>query len=279
VRTPRIAGIGTAGAPRWRHLPWLLLAPVIGLAAPGCDSRPDDATPPGGRAQPIRIVALGDSTTEAGWEGNAKIVYPERLDAALKLHGVEAEVINAGISDTTSLQAVERLDTDVRRHAPDYVIVQFGINDSWIDASKGRTAPRLTLDRYGDCLRTIIETLRSDGAEVILMTPNPMRWSAMYGDELRDPALGFDFDDPRGINRLLDVYAERTREVAREQKVPLVDVLERFEAHGRVPGQDVRDLLIPNDDIHPNDAGHALIAQWLLEVILADLAASSEVAH
>jgi len=80
----------------------------VALAAPGCDSRPDDATPPGGRARPIRIVALGDSTTEAGWEGNAKSVYAERLAAALEAHGVEAEVINAGISDTTSLQAVER---------------------------------------------------------------------------------------------------------------------------------------------------------------------------
>jgi acyl-CoA thioesterase-1 len=277
VQTARLARSGTFGARRRLH--GLLLATLVGLAALGCDLRPDGATPRGGREQPIRIVALGDSTTEAGWEGNAKTVYAERLAAALELHGVEAEVINAGISNTTSLQALERLDTDVRRHDPDYVVVQFGINDSWIDAGEGRTAPRLTLHQYGDCLRSIVETLRSDGAEVILMTPNPMRWSAMYGDELRDPALGFDFDDPRGINRLLDVYAERAREIARREEVPLVDVLERFEAHGRAPGQDVRDLLIPNDDIHPNDAGHALIAQWLLEVILADLAAdSSEVA-
>jgi lysophospholipase L1-like esterase len=71
----------------------------------------------------------------------------------------------------------------------------------------------------------------------------------------------------------------RARVVARQEKAPLVDVLALFEAYAHVPGQDVRDLLIPNDDIHANDAGYALIAQWLLEVILADLAAGrSEVA-
>ena len=253
----------------------LLIAVWIGLAAAACDLRSD--APPASRAtaHPMRIVALGDSTTEAGWEGNADSVYAERLAAALEARGIAVEMINAGISDTTSLQAVGRLDRDVRRHAPDYVIVQFGINDSWIDASLGRTSPRLTLDQYADNLRRIIQTLHSDGARVILMTPNPMRWSELYGSELRDPALGFDFEDPRGINRLLDVYTGRAREIAREEGVPLVDVAERFEAYGRVPGQSVDDLLIENDGIHPNDAGHALIAEWLLEVILADRAAAS----
>ncbi len=265
----------------------LLIASLVGLVAAHCDRRPD--APQVGRgpgraigapsdamrapARPIRIVALGDSTTEAGWEGNADSVYPERLVAALEARGFPVEMINAGLSDTTSVQAVARLDRDVRRHSPDYVIVQFGINDSWIDAHRGRTAPRLTIEEYADSLRRIVRTLRSDGARVILMTPNPMRWSELYGNELRDPALGFDFEDPRGINRLLDLYAERAREVARGEIVPLVDVSERFEAFGRAPGQSVDDLLIPGDGIHPSDAGHALIAGWLLEVILRDLGA------
>lgn len=251
----------------WPQL--IALACVFSL---GCPPNADDPAPSARSRTSIRIVALGDSTTEAGWEGNAKSVYPERLETALEARGIEVEMINAGISNTTSRQAVERLDSDVRRFDPDYVIIQFGINDSWIDASLGRTQPRLTLDEYEDNLKTIIATLRADGAKPILMTANPMRWSAMYGDELRDPALGFDFDDPRGINRLLDLYSQRVREIARDAKLPLVDVSERFEAYDRVPGQSIRDILIPNDDIHPNDAGHALIAEWLTQVLMADLA-------
>ncbi len=251
---------------------WPRLIALAGIVLIGC---PLDADGPASSARSkaaIRIVALGDSTTEAGWEGNAKSVYPERLEAALEARGIDVEMINAGISNTTSRQAVERLDSDVRRFDPDYVIIQFGINDSWIDASLGRTEPRLTLAQYEGYLESIIATLRADGAKPILMTANPMRWSALYGDELKDPALGFDFDDPRGINRLLDLYSERVREIAREEKVPLVDVSQRFEAYDRVPGQSIRDILLSNDDIHPNDAGHALIAEWLTEILIADLA-------
>ena len=245
---------------------------IVGLAVIGCVSDSDRLDPSARREGPIRIVALGDSTTEAGWEGNAASVYTERLEIALEVRGVDVEMINAGISNTTSGQAVERLDTDVRRFEPDYVIIQFGINDSWIDAYQGKTEPRMAIEEYAAALTTIITTLRADGAKPILMTANPMRWSEFYGDELKDPALGFDFDDPRGINRLLDVYSERVREIAREENVPLVDVSERFEAYDRVPGQSISEILLPNDDIHPNDAGHALIAEWLTEVLMADLA-------
>ena len=254
---------------------WSRILRLVGfgsLVLVACHFEPDDSASSARSDKPIRIVALGDSTTEAGWEGNAKSVYPERLEAALEARGIAVEMINAGISNTTSRQAVQRLDADVRRFDPDYVIIQFGINDSWIDASLGRTEPRLTLDEYAGYLRTIIATMRADGAKPILMTANPMRWSELYGDELRDPALGFDFDDPRGINRLLDDYSQRVRKIAREQNVLLVDVSERFEAYDRIPGQSIGDLLLPNDDIHPNDAGHALIAEWLTQALMADLA-------
>ena len=245
---------------------------IVGLAVIGCVSDSDRPDPSAPREVPIRIVALGDSTTEAGWEGNAEAGEAERLEIALEARGVDVEMINAGISNTTSGQAVERLDTDVRRFEPDYVIIQFGINEAWIDAYQGKTEPRMAIEEYAAALTIIITTLRADGAKPILMTANPMRWSEFYGDELKDPALGFDFDDPRGINRLLDVYSERVREIAREENVPLVDVSERFEAYDRVPGQSIGEILLPNDDIHPNDAGHALIAEWLTEVLMADLA-------
>jgi acyl-CoA thioesterase I len=242
-----------------------------GAAAIHCGTLSRDGAAADASRCSVRIVALGDSTTEA-WEGNAESVYPERLAADLEARGIDAELINAGASDTTSRDALARLDRDVRRFAPDYVIVQFGINDSWIDASEGRNAPRLTLDEYAANLEKIIRTLRADGTRAILMTPNPMRWSETYGHELRDLALGFDFDDPRGMNRLLDVYAARARDVARREQVPLVDVSARFEAYGRLPGRSVDALLLPNDGIHPNDAGHALIAGWLTDILMDELA-------
>lgn len=253
-----------------RALASALLAGGIALGA--CTGERDEAPAEDGAQQPIRIVALGDSTTEAGWQGNVESVYAERLERSLRAQGFDALVTNAGLSGTTSKQAVERLGRDVRRHRPDYVIIQFGINDSWIDAHEGRSEPRLTLDEFDMSLSTIVAKLRADGAKPILMTPNPMRWSELYGREYWDhPELGFDAEDPRGINRLLDVYAQRVRDIAHREGVPLVDVMERFEAYDRVPGQSISEILLPNDDIHPNDAGHAMIAEWLTALLVEDL--------
>ena len=44
--------------------------------------------------EPIRNAALGDSTTEAGWDGTAKLVYPERLVGELEVRGIEANVVS-----------------------------------------------------------------------------------------------------------------------------------------------------------------------------------------
>jgi lysophospholipase L1-like esterase len=126
----------------------------------------------------VRIVTFGDSTTAAArdWAPEIKEVYSDCLPAALASHGTRAVVINAGIGDTTTRQAVARLDHDVRRHHPDLVVVQFGINDSWIDVDEGKTKPRLTRAEFRHNLTLIAGRLKQDGAQVILMTPNPMRW-------------------------------------------------------------------------------------------------------
>jgi lysophospholipase L1-like esterase len=186
----------------------------------------------------------------------------------LAQHGIGAEVINAGIGDTTTREGRERLDTDVRSHAPDIVIIQFGINDSWIDADLGQTKPRLTREEFRDNLHYFIDTLSKDGAEVILMTPNPMRWSdPFYIDVFRKfPGL-LDTNDERGINALLDLYAKDVREVASDNNVALIDVFNVFEDYGKQPGKSINDLLLDGDGIHPNAEGQRRVCDLLTEQI------------
>ena len=158
----RLAGAGVA----------LLAAAVAGVSHAG----------PGPQAKTLRIVALGDSTTATAvdWAPSIKEVYADCLPGSLAKHGISATVVNAGIGDTTTRDALARLDRDVRRHRPGLVVIQFGINDSWIDVDQGETTPRLTRAEFRDNLRIIVHTLRADGARVVLMTPNPMRWADPY---------------------------------------------------------------------------------------------------
>jgi lysophospholipase L1-like esterase len=219
----------------------------------------------------LTIVALGDSTTAVDdWSGQHVAVYPDLLAEALATCGVRARVVNAGICGTTTRGARERLDRDVRAHAPDLVVIQFGINDSWIDLDEGRREPRLTRREFRDDLRALVRALTGDGARVVLMTPNPMRWADPYYIDAFAKAGGLlDTGSERGLDALLDLYAEDARTVARDDAVPLVDVHRAFEEYGGAPGQAVDDLLLERDGIHPSAAGQRLVCRLLAAEIAA----------
>ncbi len=219
----------------------------------------------------VRIVTFGDSTTASArdWAPEIKEVYSDCLPGALAPRGVGAIVINAGIGDTTTRQAVARLDRDVRRHHPDIVVVQFGINDSWIDVDEGKTKPRLTRGEFRRNLTLIARRLKQDGARVILMTPNPMRWrDPFYIKAFAEHTGLLDVQAARGIDRLLDRYAEDVRNLAKSESLPLVDVFDAFERYGNVPGQTIDDILLAGDGIHPNQAGQRLVCRLLVAQIV-----------
>jgi lysophospholipase L1-like esterase len=185
---------------------------------------------------------------------------------------VVAIVINAGIGDTTTRQAVARLDHDVRRHHPDLVVVQFGINDSWIDVDEGKTTPRLTRAEFRHNLTLIAQRLKQDGARVIFMTPNPMRWrDPFYIKAFAEHPGLLDVHAVRGIDLLLDQYAEDVRGVAKRESLPLVDVFDAFERYGNTPGQSIDDILLAGDGIHPNQAGQRLVCRLLAARIVGVL--------
>ncbi len=220
----------------------------------------------GASAQTVRIVALGDSTTAAArdWAPEIHEVYADCLPRALASVDVSVTVINAGIGDTTTREAVARLDRDVLRHHPDLVIVQFGINDSWIDVDEGKTRPRLSRAEFRANLKNIIRRVKRGRASVVLMTPNPMRWSDPYYIKAFSEHPGLlDVGKPRGIDRLLDVYAQDVRDVARGEDVAMIDVFEAFEQYGAAPGGSIDDLLLAGDGMHPNQTGQLLVCKLL----------------
>ncbi|MBI5817791.1 MAG: exo-alpha-sialidase [Verrucomicrobia bacterium] len=211
-------------------------------------------------AEPVTLVAFGDSTTALR---GSLTVYATILQEELR--GVR--VINAGIGGNTTEMGRARFDKDVLAHKPAIAIIQFGINDSAMDVWKKppATKPRVAPERYEANLRHFVETLKSRDARVILMTPNPLRWTPklkeMYGKPPYKP------DDPDGFNVLLDNYADIVRKVARETGAALVDAREAFAAQNRKTNETVDALLL--DGMHPNDRGQRLVAELLIDHLLA----------
>ena len=96
------------------------LAAGLALAATGLA--------PETRADELRILMLGDSLT-AGYGLASRDGLPARLEAALRARGIDARVIDAGVSGDTTAGGLARLDWALadRPHA---VIVALGANDA-----------------------------------------------------------------------------------------------------------------------------------------------------
>lgn len=214
---------------------------------------PDAAPLPGG------IVMFGDSTT-APRPGAVEKVYAQRVAEALQGVASSLTIHNAGVGGNTTKDALARMDRDVLAHQPRFVVVQFGINDSAIDVWKSPPAkePRVPLKEFEENLRAIVARTRAAGAKAILMTANPLRWTPqlkeLYGQPPYDVSRSDGFEAPKLVR-----YNETIRKLAAELHVPLVDIHKEFQQRGS-------DKLLL-DGMHPNDAGHEVIAQLLVPVI------------
>jgi acyl-CoA thioesterase-1 len=79
-------------------------------------------------AEPVRIVALGDSLT-AGYGLAAEAALPAQLERALRAKGYAVEIANAGVSGDTAAGGGARLDWSVPE-GTDAAIVALGANDA-----------------------------------------------------------------------------------------------------------------------------------------------------
>ena len=77
--------------------------------------------------QPVRILALGSSLTQ-GYGLPPGTEFTVQLQAALKKKGIDAQVINAGVSGDTSAGGLSRLDWSLADR-PTAAIIELGSND------------------------------------------------------------------------------------------------------------------------------------------------------
>jgi len=104
-----------------------------------------------------RIVLFGDSRMTE-WQS----VWP-----------VQYEVINRGISGSTSFQAFERLTRDVLDLDPDWVVVQVGVNDVVASRLVFGKARQKILDDIPANLENTLKIIARSGARVILIPVIP----------------------------------------------------------------------------------------------------------
>ena len=134
-------------------------APSVDIAAPAPLPRVAQRLANGG---PLRILAIGSSSTWGIGASSGRQAYPAQLKAILDatLRGIDAEIINRGGSGEVAEATAERLRTEVALQKPDLVLWQLGTNDA---------LSRVPPEDFEHTVHTTVAWLKSNNIDVVLV--------------------------------------------------------------------------------------------------------------
>ena len=181
------------------------------------------------------ILDFGDSLT-AGYGLAPEQAFPARLAAALHREGIEARIVNGGVSGDTTAGGLARLDWALA-DKPDLVILALGANDALrgIDPAAVR-----------DNLDKMIQKIEAGGAKLLLLgMVAPPNWGEEY---------------KRAFDRIFP-------ELARAYHVPLYPFF--------LEGVAMKPELNQPDGIHPNERGVAVLVDRIAPVVARLVAGAS----
>jgi lysophospholipase L1-like esterase len=197
-----------------------------------------------------KIVFLGDSITQGG---GGKTGYITLVKAALdeKNQDLAVETINAGISGNKVPDLQKRVERDVIKRMPQVVFIYIGINDVWHgEKNPANGTPK---DKFEDGLKEVIGKITASGAKVIVCTPT---------------VIGEKKDGGNKLDKQLDEYADVSRKVAKELKLPLCDLRKAFIEQLKVDNkEDKASGVLTGDSVHLNAAGNKLVADTMLKML------------
>ena len=221
---------------------WLSLISLLVLSIfSGCPSNPENPTETqvyrkNSTENSFRILILGDSLTE-GYGVSAQQAFPSLLEKKLNDEfssdkNSSYEIINAGISGSTSSGGVSRIEW-LLKSKPDFLILALGGNDGL------RGVP---IEETKNNLEKIILAAKSKDIPTLLAG---MKMPPNYGIEYTRE------------------FSKQFEDLANQEDVPLIPFL--LEGVGGNPAMNLPDR------IHPNPAGHQKIAETVFQNLINHL--------
>lgn len=192
-----------------------------------------------------KIIFFGDSLTALAVkdrnvpEGKG---YVPLVREALKAKGVEVDAVATGGHKVTDL--LKRVDKDVIEKKPTFVVIQIGVND----ASRG-----VTPDEFRSQLLELIGKLQAGGAQVLQCTCTCR-------------IEGYNLENEKGMDKKLDALAEVARGIAKEKKLPLVDLRKAFIDYWKKNNPDNQPKgFLTYDGNHWTETGHQYVSEQMLK--------------
>ena len=236
-----------------------------------------------------RVLVIGDSYTW-GYAVAEEEAYPQAADRMLRERGVpNVFVLNGGVPDYNSRQERQLLARLLPLYKPDAVVLGYVVNDAEPSTAMP-TPPEETyrhsrswfLTELAEVLnrrlfrRKLIPSAKDTPGQSYLdgFEPDSVKWrdSKQAIQEMRDlaAAAGASFTVLAlpDVTQNFDNYPwqpihEAVVRWGRELAIPTYDLLDG------VRGRNNQDLMVPWDG-HPNAEGHRRMAEFLVNLILAD---------
>jgi lysophospholipase L1-like esterase len=189
---------------------------------------------------PVKIVALGSSSTEGYGVTSPSYTYPNRLAEQLrrKYPTAHITVVNLGKGGQEVPDMVARLDTVLAEH-PDLVIWQFGTN---------MVVRRHETGNVAAVVEDGVSRMQAAGADVVLVDPQYV------------PAVNANKD---GASRMVKLISDVAR-LKRISVFPRFEVMRQWHEDDKMPFES----FVIKDGLHMNDWGYACFAQLLGDTII-----------
>jgi len=198
---------------------------------------------------PLKVVAIGSSSTYGAGASSPTKSYPSRLEVELRRHfaGHAVTVLNRGVNGDESPEMLARLERDVISESPHLVLWQVGTN------SLLRDRP---IDPHVGVLEDGIARLRTIRADVVLINPQ--------------------FAPKVIVKTDAEAMVDLLSAIAKTEKVDLFDryaMMRRWREVQHLPFES----FVSPDGLHMNDWSYGCLAKWL-GASIADAATRSTTA-
>jgi|GEM_PF-5397651 lysophospholipase L1-like esterase len=195
--------------------------------------------------RPIVIAGFGASTMRGWRPGLANHeTFRALFERDLVNLGIPAVFTDAAQPGNTVLGGQQRFERDVLLPRPDAVVIDFGINDSSLRSPDSHRT-RVGLETYREVHEYWLDVLAHTGIPVLILTPQKLSLA-----------------DAGAHNRRLLSYVEILRTLAKDHKVPLVDVYAALDQREAETGNLTEYFL---DGMHLNARGNRFVADLLLD--------------
>jgi lysophospholipase L1-like esterase len=202
------------------------------------------------------LLPIGDSITDAGRRFEAAPYGTGYVSLLIEMvaarwPGADIRYINKGIGGNRVTDLRDRWQDDVMRHRPDWLSVMIGINDlhSSLRGAPDGVDPALYREKYDSILE---DAAQAFAPQIVLLEPFYMSTDTS-GNSFRSRVL-----------ELIPEYISVVRDMADKYSARLVRTHEVFQKQLVYREPDV----FCAEPVHPNRAGHLVIANALLEALI-----------